>query len=309
MTFGQALLYFLREAMVNLLRSWKVSLVAVATIAVSLTLAGVFLVLGGNLAAAVERWQEESLVVVYLEPGIESDAADALAAQAAEAPFVRGVERVDPNEARARFVRSFPSMADLLEGWGEEPLPTSLEVDVDWRRAGDERFTAWADALRTAPAVTMVDDDRDWLRQLEAVVLVLRGLGLVVGITLLLTAVFTIASVIRLTAYLYRDEIAVMRLVGATEFFIRGPFYAEGLLQGIAGGTLAVALLAGVHAWVLAQHGGQLLTAMLAGDFLAPLEVLALVAAGGLAGLVGAVTSLEKESLGEIDQDERWPSG
>ncbi len=81
---------------------------------------------------------------------------------------------------------------------------------------------------------------RNWRRLGMAV---LRGLGIVVGAALLGAAVFTIASVIRLATYLYRDEIAVMRLVGATEFFIRGPFYFEGLLQGFAGGLIALMAL------------------------------------------------------------------
>ena len=82
----------------------------------------------------------------------------------------------------------------------------------------------------------MVDDDRDWVAQLEGVLQVIGAVGLGVVAVLMVAAIFTIASVIRLTAYLYRDEIGVMRLVGATELFIRGPFYVEGLLQGLLGG-------------------------------------------------------------------------
>ena len=92
-------------------------------------------------------------------------------------------------------------------------------------------MSAWLAELRRHPAVDMVDDDRDWLRQLELLVAVFRGVGLTLGALLLAAATLTIASVIRLTAYLYRDEIAVLRLIGATEFYIRGPFYAEGLVQ------------------------------------------------------------------------------
>ena len=123
---------------------------------------------------------------------------------------------------------------------------------------------------------------------------------------LLLTATFTISSVVRLTAYLYRDEIAVMRLVGATEFFIRGPFYLEGLLQGLAGGALAsLALGAGYGVWI-EKSRDSVLSVILAGKFLDPVELLALVALGGLAGLVGAVSSLRKETLGETAEQGDW---
>ena len=144
----------------------------------------------------------------------------------------------------------------------------------------------------------MIDDDHDWLAQIRAVSLVIEAAGWVLGSILLLTAIFTIASVIRLTAYLYRDEIAVMRLVGATEFFIRGPFYVEGLLQGLLGGGLAVAALLGVHTAFLRREPDNLLTAFLASDFLRPGQLVALIALGGLAGLLGAIVSLRKEKLG-----------
>ena len=86
----------------------------------------------------------------------------------------------------------------------------------------------------------MVDEDRDWLHQLDAFVGILRGVGAVVGLALLGAAVITIGSVIRLTAYLYRDEIAVMRLVGATEMYIRGPILLRRADSRLLGGLVAV---------------------------------------------------------------------
>ena len=152
----------------------------------------------------------------------------------------------------------------------------------------------------------MVDDDRDWLRQLEAVVFVIRSLGAVFGAVLLVTAMFTISSVIRLTTYLYRDEIAVMRLVGATEFFIRGPFYLEGMIQGLLGGGVAVLALLGAQG--LVSRGGEdsLLVAVMAMDLLGPAELALLLAVGGLAGLLGAVTSLRREPLGRTAEAPEW---
>jgi cell division transport system permease protein len=148
---------------------------------------------------------------------------------------------------------------------------------------------------------------------------------MVLGAVLLLTAIFTISSVIRLTAYLYRDEIAVMRLVGATEFYIRGPFYVEGLFQGLAGGLLAVGSLFGIHRLVVGggagspyagspDAGSPLLASVLAEDFLSPRQVVLLISLGALAGLVGAVTSLRREELGaptaeDEGAEEAWEGG
>ena len=295
MNLARALVYFAREACLNLLRSWRVSVLAVVTIAVSLVLGGTFLLASRNLAGSVERWRGQMRVVLYLKAGASEAAAAHLAAVAGAAPWVASVERIPAEEARRRFREAFPSLSDLMDGGGE-PLPASLEVALRRDQAEAHGLDPWLEELRRRPEVAMVDDDRDWLGQVETAVAVVRLAGLVLGGILLGAAIFTIASIIRLTAYLHHEEIAIMRLVGATEFFIRGPFYMEGLVQGLLGGGLAGAgLYAGYRILVARSH--SLLVTMLAGRFLTPSQLGLLLALGAAAGLIGAVASLRRESL------------
>jgi len=296
-TLRRALVYFLREAAVSLIRSWKVSLLAVLTIAVSLFIGGAFLLLAANLSAVVERWREEARVVLYLEADSLAAERAALAREIAAAPWVTAVEEVGPDEAAERFRAAFPSLADLVDG-GDHPLPPSVAVAFDPAAAGSARFEAWLAALGERPEVDLVDDDRDWLRRLGTLVALVRGIGLALSAVLLAAAVFTIAAVIRLTAYLYQEEIAVMRLVGATEFYIRGPFYAEGVLQGLLGGLAAVAGLWLTWAAIARRSAGTLLGAVLAPEFLGWRTVVLLVLLGAGAGLTGAILSLRREQLG-----------
>ena len=299
MSILQALRYFFREAAVNLLRGWKVSLLAVLTIAVSLFIGGAFLLVSGNLSASVERWRGEMRVVIYLKPETSEADLRRLAAEAARAPGVRSVEPVGAAAARKRFQEVFPSLSDLVAGWQEEPLPASLEIGLDARTAaaapGRE---AWLAGWRHRPEVTLIDDDREWLGQLETAVAVVRAVGIALVAGLLGAAIFTIASVIRLTAYLHSEETGIMRLVGATEFFIRGPFYVEGLLQGLLGGLLASGALFGAFQFLHARgRGSSLFATILALDFLSPRQVAFLILLGGAAGLFGAVASLRREAL------------
>lgn len=294
MKFLQALRYFLREAVVNLLRGWKVSLLAVLTIAVSLFIGGAFLLVSGNLAASIERWRGEMRVVIYLRPETSEADLRRLAAEASKGPGVSSVEPVTAQAARKRFQEVFPSLSDLVAGWQDEPLPASLEIGITPSAQGRE---AWLEGWRKRPEVTLVDDDREWLGQLEALVAVVRAVGLALVAGLLGAAIFTIASVIRLTAYLHHEETEIMRLVGATEFFIRGPFYVEGLLQGLIGGLVASGALWGVYELVHAKSRGSLFSTLLALEFLSPQQVAFLVVMGGAAGLFGAVISLRREAL------------
>lgn len=290
----QALRYFFREAGVNLLRGWKVSLLAVLTIAVSLFIGGAFLLVSGNLAASVERWRGEMRVVIYLRPETSEAELRRLAAEASSGPGVSSVEPVTAEAARKRFQEIFPSLSGLVAGWEDEPLPASLEVGLAPSSTGRE---AWLEGWRKRPEVTLVDDDREWLGQLEALVAVVRAVGLALVAGLLGAAIFTIASVIRLTAYLHHEETEIMRLVGATEFFIRGPFYVEGLLQGLIGGLVASGTLWGVYQLVRAKSQGSLFSTLLALNFLSPQQVAFLVLIGGTAGLFGAVISLRRGAL------------
>jgi len=289
-SFFQALAYFFREASLNLVRSWKVSILAVLTIAVSLFLSGVFLLAATNLGARVAQWSTQAKLVVYVRPDASEEQRAALEAVVREAPWVSAVETVTADQARERFRQQLPGLAELVED-----LPPSLEVSYRLEAAAGPSFEPWVERLRGAPACDSVDDDRDWLAQLETVIRLARVVGLVLGAVLLGAAVFPTASVIRITAYLYRDEISIMRLVGATEFFIRGPFWVEGLLQGLLGGSVALGGLWAVYRLVLQGSDPSLVQTLLSVRFLTPAEAVAMVLLGGLAGFAGAMVSLRRE--------------
>ena len=296
MSLLRILLFFLREAYINLRRSWRVSLLAVFTITTSLFVGGLFLLLSENLARLLEDWRRQAKVIVYLNAPLPAEQRADLVSRIERAQWVEQVREVSAERARQRFAEIFPSLTDLTLEWAEEPLPASLEVSLDPASAAEDDLTAWLAEVRRHPAVDLVDDDRDWLRQLELLVAVFRGVGLILGALLLAAASLTIASVIRLTAYLYRDEIAVLRLIGATEFYIRGPFYAEGLIQGALGGLTALAGLYASYRVIRPQSDAALLGTVLVGDFLPAAQLLFLLALGSLAGLLGAILSVRREA-------------
>jgi cell division transport system permease protein len=296
MTLLQALRDFAREALVGLLRSLRVSALAVVTIGVSLFLAGAFYLVSRNLETTVRRWRDEARFVVYLDPATGAARLDELAHRLRRAPWISDVAVVTRDEAERRFERSFPSLSDLVRGGASASLPASLEARLRPLAEGQhEAFRIWVRELLQLEGVELVDDDRDWIGQIETVAAVVRALGLVLTAILIAASVFTIASVVRLTSYLYRDEIAVMRLVGATEFYIRGPFYFEGLFQGLLGSLVALGALTAVHVAVRPKLGGSLVASALAQRFLSGPEIAGLLGLGALAGLVGAVLSLGRE--------------
>jgi cell division transport system permease protein len=292
----QAFRYFAREAAVGLLRSWRVSLLASLTIAVSLFLAGAFLLVSRNLERSIAEWRAEARFVVYLDDKAAPAELAELERRLRASEWVSELERISPELGAERFRAAFPALDELVDDARYGSLPASFEARL--RPAADAdraRFEAWSAALAGLPGVETIDDDRDWIAQVETLLALERAIGAVLTAILLGAAVFTIAAVVRLTSLLYRDEIAIMRLVGATEFFIRGPFYLEGVLQGLIGAAAAVAGLRAAHAALAARLESSIVLAVAGREFLSGAESAALLAFGAAAGLGGALVSLGRE--------------
>ena len=292
--------YFFREALRRLWVSKRTSFVAIAMIAISLVILGAFLLLSENLSRAVTRWQGSSRVTIYLD-------ADATPAQVHDVDAFLATHRdfgnrrfVTKEEALARFKSYFTSLNEVVGELDENPFPASFECNVTPRVAQSPLFGREVAELRAIAGVDQVQLDWDWVRRLRRLVDVVNVAGFVAGGILAIAAAFTIANVIRLTMMLYREEIEIMRLVGATERIIRGPFLIEGLLQGTIGAAVAIALLFGSYelARRLIPPASSLLWGFLFAGFLPWQKILGLVGGGMAAGWVGSWMSVrERGSL------------
>ncbi|HVR30744.1 MAG TPA: FtsX-like permease family protein [Thermoanaerobaculia bacterium] len=270
------------------------SLVAVATIGVSLFLCGAFLVTFRNLSGIIGRWRQEVAVVVYLPLDAPRGEIEDLRFVLGAPVWVRDVVEVTTEEAAGRFEATFPRLAELARVGEGDLFPASLEAAVDPARIVDDgHFEAWVEGLRAHPAALMVDADQEWLDQLAAAVRLVRIGGIALGAVLVAAAALTTSSILRLIAHAHREEIAIMRLVGATEFYIRGPFYFEGLFQGLAGALLAAAAM--VLAFRALAGEGSLVASLLFSQPASLRELILVLAAGASIGAAGAVLSLRRE--------------
>jgi len=288
----RALVYFLQEAFTSLRRSWLINAVSVGTIAVSLFVLGAFLTLASNLHDVVMRWTQKVQVVFYLEDGIEGRVRESLENRLAGDPAVDGLVFVSRSEALDRFRSLFRDLRTLPEDLGENPFPASLEVTLRSDHQSPREVQRLVHDFERAPGVQEVQYDLLWIERLATVVRLVRGVGLFLGGILLLAGVFTISNVIRLTIYAREDELDIMRLVGATQAYVRGPFVAEGMIQGGLGGLASFGLLAvalRVLARDLATASEVLGRASIA---LPPGLGPALVVGGMVVGVAGSLISL-----------------
>lgn len=289
----RAFRYFVSEAATSLWRSRLVNAVSIGTIAVSLFVLGAFLTVASGLGAMVTRWTEKVQVIVYLEDGTEDRVRASLENRLRQDPAVGSVDHVSREQALARFREMFRDLSALPEDLGENPFPASLEVTLKADHQSPAEVQRMAKAFTGVPGVREIQYDLLWIERLATGVRLVRGVGAFLGGILVLAGIFTISNVIRLTIYAREDELDIMRLVGATRAYVKGPFVAEGVLQGGLGGLVAAALLWVALAWLSRGLASSDLLARTA--FSMPPGVALLLVAGGMAvGLTGSLLSLAR---------------
>jgi cell division transport system permease protein len=296
---GAALASLLDEALTGLWRARRVTLVSVLQISFSLFLVGLFLLAAENLGGVVDTLREETAVTVFLKPDAGDDAKAALERTALDSKLVAAVRRVSAEDARGRFARSFGNLAGAAGSLSANPFPSSVELDLLPGAISSGALRPFLANLASHPAVEDVQFDVDWIRRLRGVVRLVAASGFSAGVLLALGAAFTIANVVRLTILLHRDEIDILRLVGAPEVLIRGPFLLGGVLQGLLGGLLALGLLAlsfrGLLLFVASTENALL--GVFVVRFLAPSTCGLLVLGGVLAGLLGGTIASRREHV------------
>ncbi|MGD8894954.1 MAG: permease-like cell division protein FtsX [Acidobacteriota bacterium] len=289
----RALGYFFQEAITSLWRSRLVNSISIGTIAVSLFVLGAFLTVAGNLGTVVSRWTEKIQIIVYLEDGIEDRVRDSLENRLREDAAVESIELVDREEALARFQTLFRDLSSLPEDLGENPFPASLEVNLKPTHQSPGEVERLAADFTSVPGVQEIQYDLLWIERLATGVRLLRGVGAFLGGILVLAGIFTISNVIRLTVYAREDELDIMRLVGATRAYVKGPFVVEGMIQGGLGGLVAAGLLWLALRWLARDLASSELLGRTA--FALPNEItVALVVGGMVVGVVGSLLSLRR---------------
>jgi len=289
-----AMLGHLRYFVLDAVDEWRHSpgpnLLATATLAAVLFVAGLNLLLLANLKSHVGRWQNDLRVSVYLVDGARDADVVLLSAAIAAVPGVAHVERVGKDEALRRFQASFSELADVPSALGANPLPASLEVTLVSGPAARNAAQAVGKAAAGIPAVEEVRYDQAFLDRIEAVLDVARWGGASIGLVVLTAVAFVVSGVLRLTVYARREEIDIMHLVGAPPMLIRGPFLVAGMGQGLAGGLLALFLVEAARRAAqgyLGTHPGELFD-LAAGRALPMGPSLFVVSIGAALGFVSA---------------------
>ncbi len=203
---------------------------------------------------------------------------------------------VSSDEARRRFKENFPTLGDLPETLGGRVFPASLELTLEESHRNAESVVLLARAYETAAGVEEIRYDLDWIQRISALITLVRRGGYGIAALLLGAVMVTVGAVVRLTILARREEIDIMKLVGANALFIRGPFLVGAGAQGLAGGGLAIGALLLTHRLVersdIFQENPFLY--LVAGRFLPTPGAMFLAVSGAVVGCIAAALALRR---------------
>jgi cell division transport system permease protein len=271
-----------RETYHGIRRAPFLTFLSAAMVALALFVVGLFAVVTYNLHQALRQIEEGVELVVYLHDYATDGDVDALRAEISVMSGVRAVRHVSREQALEIARRELPEFDLLFSGLDDNPLPASFEVELlDGFRDGSS-LAALADAIRPNPAVEEVRYGEAWVNRLALLQRIGALATAVLGGAFSVIAALIIGTAIRIAIFARREEIHIMRLVGARDGFIQRPFLLEGMVTGALGGILALGLTWSAHSafsqalfplawipgsWVLGGLGAGILFGFLASAF------------------------------------------
>lgn len=286
--------YVVAEALANVRHNRTTTLVAVATTAFTLACFGLFVLLYLNIRHVTGSLKGDIKVVVYIQEGLNSQSLTALQQRIKNEREVASLSYVSKEQALSDFRAQFPGEQHLLQGLGENPLPASFIVTLAPEFGSTDVIRKWVTRMQAVPGVAQVQYSQEWVEYLNALVRYLELGAVIVGGVLSAATVAIISSTIRLALYARRDEIEILKLIGAGWMLIRVPYLLEGAVVGTLGGAVSLVMLRGGFEYVV-RH------AMLPGRFLGvesavqffPFQMAIILVMGGLClGFAGSFVSL-----------------
>lgn len=294
MRFLYMLRYFVSEAFSNLWSNRLNSFFSMAIIVFSLFTFGLFVLTAENLSGMIGRWTENVRINVFLSKGTTREAASKLESIIKQSPVVSQYQFITEEQALKRFQTYYPGMKQLTTELDSNPFPASFEITIRKEFQNKSFVQTFVTLLRTETMVEDVEYDQDWIDRIQFIIRFVRTIGLLFGGILMFTATFSIGNVIKLMVLSRRDEIEIMKLVGATNGFIKGPFLTEGILQGLLGGLAAVGCLYVIYYGILAKVNSMNAPFFSADllHFLSTDMIVAVVSGGMIVGFFGSFFSI-----------------
>ena len=288
------LAYFARETLISLRRNLLMTFAGVMTVAVSLFLFGGILLVSRTVDHGTNKWKHGVELEIFMQVKASQSQIDNVRHQLEADPNVKkgGIRFLDHQDAYNEFKKLFADQPVLVENETPEGLPTSFRVVP----VKPEYTTTIGNSFQNVPGVDQINTPAKEVKTLLNVTKWIRWAFFMLAGVLLASSLFLIVNTIRLATFARRREIEVMKLVGASNWFVRVPFMAEGLVQGAIGAGFAVGLVYFLK-WIitkLLRHQHNLLQPFYASSHDVFVIGALVLAIGAAIGVMGSMIGLRR---------------
>ncbi len=251
------MLAYLRRAVADIRDNGFISSVTVVTIGLLATMIGAFALFLDNAGQFVDSWKKGVRLMAYFSPGTDDAAVSDLMERIRKLKDVREVEFISKEDALEILRLQFKRRESLLDNLDENPLPDAFEIEAGEAGSGKvlefERIEELAVQIEALAGIDQVEYGQQWFGRFSAVFDMFRLVGYSMGILFVAAAVLIVANTTRLVIYTRREELRIMRLVGAYDGFIKIPFYLQAMIQGAAGALFGIAVLYAGYSYALSS--------------------------------------------------------
>ena len=285
---------FFKRALDDIFKNRFLNLVTIITISLSILIASAFILFFVNTSEIINSWQKGLRIMAYLKTGIDNNGLINLKQKILALEGVDSLTFIPKQEALDRLKEQMKHQASLFENLTRNPLPDSIEIRMTAAAESWQKMDTLAAQLEALPPIEEVEYGQRWVGRFAQIISLFRLASYAMGTLFLMATTFIVANTIRLVIYSRREEVEIMRLVGATDNFIKIPFYVEGIIQGALGATIGLAMLYIAFMFVSANVDRGFFPGLFRCHFLSPTILLAIVVVSMLVGWLGCFISLKQ---------------
>ncbi|MEE9501465.1 MAG: permease-like cell division protein FtsX [Candidatus Aminicenantaceae bacterium] len=257
---------------------------------------GIFLALANNLEHVAEQISNNMAAVFFLDTDISEEQLNAVEEELKRSQLVLETTFVSAEQAVDKFREKFPELQGIIENIKINPFPPSIETTFKEKTITFREASGLITQIKNMPGVEDVQFNQEWVDRVNSFSRLAKAVGFFLGGILVLASFFIISNVIRLNVFARKDEIEILRLVGATNTFIRVPFLLEGITLGVIGGLVSLFLLLLLINSIPIYLGSRpgVLNELINFRYLTLSQSITIIAEGGVIGFLGSLTSLAR---------------
>jgi cell division transport system permease protein len=284
--------YFLKKAMVNIFENKVVHLIGIGTMSIAFLIFYAFILVFININQWTEKQGTTLTMSIYFKEEPDKAVIENIKKELFYFPGVTITQFVSKADAMKSLRRKLGEKAGLLDGLKQNPLPASLEITLSRNNADDALPYQLKTRLEEIAVVDEVHYSQEWMTRFQVIMEAIKIVGIIFGGLLFLAALFIITNTIKLTIYSRKEEIEILKLVGATNRFVKIPFMIEGSIQGLLGGAVALLILFIAYIITITRIDLSIGFASLTIVFLSPQIIIFLLLMSVIIGFIGSTISL-----------------